>query len=237
VEELAATSTDISKSIEATHTAAEESTQLTKEGGQVIQNSIDALNSIRNQTDNLAHIIDNLGNSTRKIGNIINVINDVADQTNLLALNAAIEAARAGDAGRGFAVVADEVRKLAERTAKATKEIEEIITQLQAESGNAETAMQDAAREVQNGTRLGRESLDILEKIVKSSENILEAATTVATAITQENATIEEVNNNIQGIAAASEESSNAVQEMASTAEDLSRQAETLKEMADQFKT
>jgi methyl-accepting chemotaxis protein len=237
VEELAATSTDISKSIEATHTTAEESARLTKEGGRVIQNSIDALKSIQTQTDNLGHIIDNLGISTRKIGNIIDVINDVADQTNLLALNAAIEAARAGDAGRGFAVVADEVRKLAERTAKATKEIEEIITQLQAESGNAETAMQDAAQEVENGTKLGQESLQILDKIVKASENILEAATSVATAINQENATIEEVNNNIQGIAAASEESANAVQEMATTAEDLSRQSELLKEAADQFKT
>jgi methyl-accepting chemotaxis protein len=237
VTQLTATSDDISKSIENTRSAAEESATLTKDGGKVIQKAIDSLKSIEDQTGNLGQIIGNLGNSTQKIGNIISVINDVADQTNLLALNAAIEAARAGDAGRGFAVVADEVRKLAERTAKATKEIEEIITQLQQEAGNAESAMGDAAKEVQNGTQLGRESLQILDKIVISSDNIFNAAIAVASAVTEENATIEEVGNNVQGIAAASEESANAVQEVASTAEDLSRQAEALKEMVDQFIT
>jgi methyl-accepting chemotaxis protein len=237
VAELTATSNDISKSIEGTQSQAEGASKLTKEGGKVIQDSIDSFKSIQAQTGNLGKIIDSLGDSTQKIGNIIDVINDVADQTNLLALNAAIEAARAGEAGRGFAVVADEVRKLAERTAKATREIEEIITQLQAEAGNAEAAMGDASKEVEKGTKLGEESLKILDKIVASSDGILDAATSVATAVMQENATIEEVNNNIQGIAAASEESSNAVQEVASTAEDLSRQAETLKDLAGQFIT
>lgn len=237
VTQLTATSDDISKSIENTRNAAEESATMTRDGGKIIQQSIEALKSIEEQTTNLGRIIANLGGSTQKIGNIINVINDVADQTNLLALNAAIEAARAGDAGRGFAVVADEVRKLAERTAKATKEIEQIITQLRQEANNAEKAMDDAAAEVEKGSGLGRESLQILDKIVVASDNISDAAIAVASAITQENATIEEIGNNVQGIAAASEQSANAVQEVASTAEDLSRQAEALKSMVDQFIT
>lgn len=96
---------------------------------------VTSVETVAEDTMTLEHGATSLNASVNSISAIISLIKDISDQTNLLALNAAIEAARAGDHGRGFAVVADEVRKLAERTQKATQEVELNISQLKQNSG------------------------------------------------------------------------------------------------------
>ncbi|MCM2357094.1 MAG: methyl-accepting chemotaxis protein [Geobacteraceae bacterium] len=139
-------------------------------GQQAIQETLAAMKRVAEVSEKTAASIITLGKRSEEIGNIVKVINEIADQTNLLALNAAIEAARAGDAGRGFAVVAEEVRKLAERSVTATREIGQVIKQVQADTSDSVRYGELASREARASMDLSGIAGNALANIVKSIE-------------------------------------------------------------------
>jgi methyl-accepting chemotaxis protein len=171
----------------------------------------------------------------KAIAGKIGIIDDIAYQTNLLALNAAIEAARAGEQGRGFAVVADEVRKLAERTTTATKEIAQMIKNIQDETRAAVTAMEAGSLQVEEGVKSTAQAGDSLKEIIQMAEEVGEMITQIATAATEQSAASEEVNLNMDQIAKLVKESAVGAQQSAKACQDLSGLALDLQKMVDNF--
>lgn len=109
-----------------------------------------------------------------EIRKIVQLIHEIADQTNLLALNAAIEAARAGESGRGFAVVADEVRKLAERTSKATTDIEGLVSGITKNSSAAKDAMEVLSRTADDFSQRGSRATEDMQQLMGLSRKMEE---------------------------------------------------------------
>ncbi len=162
-----------------------------------------------------------LGEKSKQIGEIIEVIDDIAEQTNLLALNAAIEAARAGEHGKGFAVVADEVRKLAERSARATGEIAELIKGIQTETMQAVEAMERGTQEVEAGSELAANAGAAIEEMMNSIKQVISQIAVVSDNAEQMAFASNQVSQLIDQIAAISQENSAAAEEVAASTRSL----------------
>jgi methyl-accepting chemotaxis protein len=133
-EQLAATVQAIAENAEAAGRAADETSAQSVGGLKAVKSLVEEAQVGGKTVGQVSEAMHQLQRQSQSIQGIAQVIRGIADQTNLLALNAAIEAARAGEYGRGFTVVAAEVRGLANQTAKATSEIEQMLSQNHAQA-------------------------------------------------------------------------------------------------------
>ena len=151
---------------------AERSVAIAHKGAEMVQQTINGMDNIRDQIQETSKRIKRLGESSQEIGDIVELINGIAEQTNILALNAAIQSASAGGAGRGFAVVADEVQRLAERATNATRRIELLVQNIQADTSEAMVSMESTTTEVVNGARKAEDAGEALGRIEKVSTDL-----------------------------------------------------------------
>ncbi|WP_378955099.1 methyl-accepting chemotaxis protein [Pelosinus sp. sgz500959] len=235
-----------------TNHVAEQSAQAAykaQEGGKAVNKAITQMGNIENTVNTSAGVVSKLGDRSKEIGAIIDTISGIAGQTNLLALNAAIEAARAGEQGRGFAVVAEEVRKLAEQSQEATKKIAELIGEIQKDTQDAVSAMNDGTREVKTGAEVvnaaGVAFQEIAELVtqvssqVKEISNSLQEVVSGSQKIVNSMMKIDELSKKSsaesQSVSAATEEQTASMQEVAYASESLSKMALELQATVDRF--
>lgn len=154
-------------------------------GSTSIETAIKQMVYIEKTVENSAYVVEKLGERSKAIGQIVDTISGIAGQTNLLALNAAIEAARAGEQGRGFAVVAEEVRKLAEQSQEATKNIANLIGEIQDDTDKAVTAMNAGTKEARIGTEVVNTAGEAFNEIKTLVEQVSGQVKEISAAIQQ----------------------------------------------------
>lgn len=205
-------------------------------GGEAVEHTVAGILKIRDTVAQTNRKVKRLAESAQEISKIVAVISTIASRTNLLALNASIEAAKAGEAGRGFAVVADEVRQLADRSAKALKEIEQIVSQIQSETSKVQTAMEEGQQQVIDGTRRAEQAKRSLEDIIQVSNRIdaLVRSITADTVEQRENSRI--VAQVTQSVELAAQETSQESQRVAGSLQNLVGIARDLLSSVERFR-
>jgi twitching motility protein PilJ len=188
INEIAVSIDEVSKNSAESADVAQRSVQIAAKGAEVVRQTIQGMDSIRDQIQETSKRIKRLGESSQEIGSIVELINDIAEQTNILALNAAIQAASAGEAGRGFAVVADEVQRLAERASNATKRIETLVQTIQSDTNEAVSSMEQTTAEVVAGARLAEDAGLALGEIEKVSNDLADLIQNISEAARQQSA-------------------------------------------------
>lgn len=236
VEEMNATVGQVAQNSGKAACLARETVETAKDGGAVVANTIEGMELLSEAVSSSSTIITELGKSSDQIGVIVGTIEDIADQTNLLALNAAIEAARAGEQGRGFAVVADEVRKLAERTTKATKEISDMIRQIQQDTRGAVDSMQHGKEKVSAGVDLANKTGEALTRIVRMVSESADMIQQIAVASEEQSTATQQIAADIENVAQVTKESAAGANESAKACQDLSQIATELQRLVGNFR-
>lgn len=215
---------------------AQSSREVARRGAGSVRQTIQGMNDMRQQIQETAKRIKRLGESSQQINDIVSLITDIAEQTNVLSLNASIQAAMAGEAGRGFAVVADEVQRLADRSGQASRQINELVNTIQRDTNDAVTSMEQATREVVEGTNLADAAGRALTEIEQESEQLTQLIQETAEQTLKHSQTAQQISSRMTSIRTATDEAVKGVRDTAQSISNLDRVAQELQESVAGFK-
>ncbi|MCK8826814.1 methyl-accepting chemotaxis protein [Natroniella acetigena] len=228
MQQMSAGIEEVSATTEKMNDFAEETAVNAEEGQVKIEEAVSEMRIIKETVSRAVKSINDLGDSSDQIGEIIELITNIAEQTNLLALNAAIEAARAGEHGQGFAVVAEEIRQLAEETTAATDKISGLVEQTQSEANNAISAVKAGADEVEQGE-------EIINQAGVAFNQIVEAINDTTAQLQDTTAVIQQLAVGSDEVVKATDEITTVTDEVTNSSVDLTELAEELNQLVNKF--
>ena len=227
---------EVADSARAADNVAQRASEAALRGGESVESTVAGILLIRETVAETTRKVKRLAESSQEISKIVGVISQIASRTNLLALNASIEAARAGESGRGFAVVADEVRQLADRAAKASKEIEQIVLQIQGETSSVMTAMEEGTQQVIEGTQRAEQAKHSLNDIIEVSDQIKKLVGSITKATSEQTETSRYVAQVMQSVELTAQETSQEAQRVSDSLRSLVGVARDLQSSVERFK-
>jgi methyl-accepting chemotaxis protein len=214
----------------------ESTNQVLIEGDAAMNSTVEGFTAIRETVAETSEKVQQLGEASQKISKVVKLISGFANQTNMLALNASIEAARAGEEGQGFGVVANEVRALAQRSAKATTEVRQLIEEIQSQVSDLVKVMAMGTKQVNSGAQLVEETRQKLTDISVSSQQVNQLVREIAQSASLQSQTSDQASQTIQNVAAIATSNSSYAQNLNNSFSELQKVAEELQVSVAQFK-
>ena len=214
----------------------ESTNQVLIEGDAAMNSTVEGFTAIRETVAETSEKVQQLGEASQKISKVVKLISGFANQTNMLALNASIEAARAGEEGQGFGVVANEVRALAQRSAKATTEIRQLIEEIQSQVSDLVKVMAMGTKQVNSGAQLVEETRQKLTDISVSSKQVNQLVREIAQSASLQSQTSDQASQTIQNVAEIATSNSSYAQNLNNSFSELQKVAEELQVSVAQFK-
>ncbi len=236
IEHLSASSQQVAERSQVLYDVARVAREDAHGGRESVRQAVEGMGRINENVQLTAAKVQDLGERSREIDEIVNTISSIAHQTNRLALDAAIQAAMAGENGKGFGAVAADIRRLAERSKEQVGSITKIVRNVREEVGAVAISMQDTERETLSGTRLTQEAgmaLGAIFTAVERQAREIENINRVATQQLQSSSAIVQI---MHSVSASTQQSSMTTRDASQNMERLARLVEQLRFSVEAFK-